>query len=374
MFSPLRHIPSIVWKNRPIQLTFFVTRKCNARCPFCFYLQSTVTLETANDELSLQEIQTISRSCDKLLWLAFSGGEVFLRKDIIEISAIFYKQNKPVIMLFPTNGLLPELIFNAIQEIVTTCPHSTIVVKLSMDGIGGKHDALRGTPGGFNKFLETYRLLAPLLSRFPNFELGVNTVFCSENQDQMNELIDFAQSLKHIRTHTISMIRGDLIHGHFQQVDPAMYLSAINKLKNNLCSTQARVYGFRGAGIKTAQDILQRRLIHATLLRKTRLIDCYAGKLNVVLTETGDVYPCELQPSRLGNIRQYNCDLTKLLASNSVQQAIKAVHKNRCYCTHECNFITNILFNPRMYPALAKEYLRLRRNYSVGEDVSTLPC
>ena len=30
-----------------------------------------------------------------------------------------------------------------------------------------------------------------------------------------------------------------------------------------------------------------------------------------------------------------------------------------CYCTHECYFMTNILFNPRLYPALAREYIQL---------------
>jgi len=33
---------------------------------------------------------------------------------------------------------------------------------------------------------------------------------------------------------------------------------------------------------------------------------------------------------------------------------------SRCHCTHECYFMTNILFNPRLYPSLMKEYLLLR--------------
>ena len=39
-YSALPHIPSTFRKRRPIQLTYFVTRKCNARCPWCFYLKS----------------------------------------------------------------------------------------------------------------------------------------------------------------------------------------------------------------------------------------------------------------------------------------------------------------------------------------------
>jgi len=78
MVSWLRHVDAIAWKRRPIQLTFFVTRKCNARCPFCFYLQSAEMAEPDSAELSLEEIGKVSRSLGSLLWLAFSGGEIFL--------------------------------------------------------------------------------------------------------------------------------------------------------------------------------------------------------------------------------------------------------------------------------------------------------
>ena len=52
----------------------------------------------------------------------------------------------------------------------------------------------------------TYNLLEKLLE-IPNFELGVNTVFCSENQDSMDRTIDFVSGLKNIKTHTISLMR-----------------------------------------------------------------------------------------------------------------------------------------------------------------------
>ena len=37
-FSPLRHVDSIFWKRKPVHVTFFVTKICNAACPFCFYI------------------------------------------------------------------------------------------------------------------------------------------------------------------------------------------------------------------------------------------------------------------------------------------------------------------------------------------------
>ena len=68
--------------------------------------------------MSLDEIQKISKSLDSLLWLAFSGGEIYLRDDLVEISKVFYRNNRPAIMLYPTNGLLPELIRDRTEEIL----------------------------------------------------------------------------------------------------------------------------------------------------------------------------------------------------------------------------------------------------------------
>jgi MoaA/NifB/PqqE/SkfB family radical SAM enzyme len=360
MLSWLRHADTIAWKRRPIQLTFFVTRKCNARCPFCFYLQGAEPEEPDAAELTLAEIGKVSRSLGSLLWLAFSGGEIFLRKDLVEISRLFHRQNRPAIMLFPTNGLLPQLTHDSMKQILQTCGDSIIVVKLSLDGVGEAHDTLRRTKGGFDKLMQTYRLLAGLLHQHPNFELGINTVFCSGNQDRMDEIIEFVRGLEHVRTHTISLARGDLADASHKAVDHAKYERAVGRLAADLRERNAPTYAFRGARLKAAQDILQRRLIHRTLLEQKRLIPCYAGRLNLVLSETGEVFPCETRTESFGNVRTHGYDLGSTVRTAAARATLGSIGRGECHCTHECYFITNILFNPRCYPALAHEWLRLR--------------
>jgi len=360
MYSPLRHTGSILSKRQPVQLTFFVTRKCNARCPFCFYIDSTSNAEAGQAELSVDEIKRISLSMGKLLWLAFSGGEPYLRKDLVEISKVFYAQNRPVIMLYPSNGLLPDLIKDKTEQILKYCKKSVIAVKLSLDGLDADHDTLRDTPGCFDKTMKTYHLLGDLLERYANFELGVNTVFCSENQDKMDEIIDFVQDLRNVKTHTISMVRGNIPYPHYKEVDHEKYHRAIHRLENNLKSRTGNLYRFRGARLKAAQDIVQRRLIHQTLLDQKRLIPCYAGRLNLVLTEVGDVYPCEILSTGFGNVRDYNYNMQEIVRCDRAGQVLDSIFDKRCYCTHECYFITNILFNPRLYPTLAKEYMQIQ--------------
>ncbi len=294
-----------------------------------------------------------------LLWLAFSGGEIYLRDDLVEISRVFYNNNRPAIMLYPTNGLLPEVIRSRTEQILKFCKKSVIAVKLSVDGLDGAHDALRNTPGSFERTMQTYRVLGELVDAYPNFELGVNTVFCSGNQHVMDGIIDFVKELKHVKTHTISLVRGDLENGQYKDVDSELYNRAIGRLESDLKRGCSRRYRFTGGRIKAAQDIVQRRLIHRTMHEQKRLISCYAGRLNLVITECGDVFPCEILSETLGNVRVYDCDIKKLLLTDKAGGVVSSITDRKCYCTHECYFMTNILFNPALYPAVAREYLEL---------------
>jgi len=360
MHSPLRHSLAIVYKAQPIHLTLFLTKRCNARCPFCFYLQSDHSEQDNTEELSLGELQKISQSLNHLLWLAFSGGEIYLRRDLVEISTLFYQQNKPVFMLYPTNGLMPALIKERTEQILQICKNSVIAVKLSIDDLYEKHDELRNTPNSFCKTLKTYELLAPLLDKYPNFELGVNTVFCAQNQNNMQTIIDYVRGLKGINTHTISLVRGNLRHQDYKHVDLAKYQRATEYLADNTQRKRDNIYRFKGAKLKAAQDILQRRLILQTVQEKSRLIRCYAGVSNIVLTENGDVYACEIRTDSFGNIRDYDYRMEQVLKTPRARAVLNSIKNNQCYCTHECNFMTNILLNPKMYPNLLNEYMRIK--------------
>jgi radical SAM protein with 4Fe4S-binding SPASM domain len=362
MSSLVRHAGSILWKRRPVHLTFFLTRKCNAHCPFCFYLKSPDNPKSAAPELSLDEIDRISRSLGRLLWLAFSGGEVYLRKDLVEISKLFYDRNRPAVMLYPSNGMLPDLIRDRTEQIVAHCRNSVVVVKLSLDGVGTDHDRLRNTRDNFDKMMQTYALLQGLLDAYPNFELGFNTVLTAQNQDKADAIIDFVGGLDERTTHTISMVRGNLLDNGYKQVDPDNYRRAAETLATRLRDRTSGIHRFRGARLKAAQDVLQRRYIYQTLTGQDRSLPCYAGKLNLVLTESGEVYPCEILNQSLGNVRDHDYDIMQVTRTDEAVDVLRSISASNPHCrtcTHECNYITNILFNPAMYPALMTEYLRL---------------
>ncbi|VAX33947.1 Radical SAM domain protein [hydrothermal vent metagenome] len=360
-YSPFRHVGSIFWKHNPIHLTLFLTKRCNARCPFCFYLSADNYASAEAAELTLEEIEKVSSSMGNLLWLALSGGELFLRKDLYEIVKVFYAQNKPAIILMPTNGLLTDVIRTRAEEILQHCKNSVVTIKLSLDGPEEVHDAIRGVKGSFRKMMETYRALGELIDKYPNFELGINSVFCSINQDYMDEILQIVGSLDKIKTHTVSLIRGDVSDGALKEVDTEKYNRLIEQMATDLRNKKAPTYRFKGARLKAAQDIVQRRLIYETQVKNKQIIPCYAGKLNIVITEDGDVYPCEsfTPKMKLGNIRKDGYDIKEMLKTTQAREVVRSIRETGCFCTHECYFMINILFNPTMYPALLKEYVKI---------------
>lgn len=358
MHSALWHARSLFLKKRPVHLTFFVTRRCNLRCPFCFYGEARDAPGGA-PELSADEIRRVSASMGRLLWVAFSGGEPFLRQDLAEISAIFHDANRVAFFTYPTNGLLTEVVAERTEEILERCRNSVVVVKLSLDGVGRDHDALRRAPGAFDRVMRTCERLAALAERHPRLELGVNTLYCSENQRQMDGIVEFVHGLGGVRSHTITMVRGRLREAGYGHVDLSGYQEAVRHLESRWSSGRHLLPRFGGARLKAAQDRLQKRLIQRTLLERRRVVPCYAGGLSLVLSESGDLHSCEERPEQsFGNVRDAGYDVQRMLRTRRADRIRDGIAEGRCHCSHECNFLTNILFNPLMHPRLLWECAR----------------
>jgi len=355
---PLRHAGALLWKRRPLHLTFFVTRRCDARCDFCFARGRTAA---TGPELSLAEIARIAPTVGPLLWLSYSGGEPTLREDLPEITAIFARHCRPVIVLLSSNGLDPRRTAAAAAGLLAAAPRSTIVVKLSLDGPPELHDRLRGVPGAHARVLESLRLLRELAPREPRLEVGINTVLSAANQGIAAEIFTEVSRLKGVDTHTLSLVRGTIPDPALGAVDPARYLAAAEALARGLQQGSQPRYHFLGARLKAAQDVLQRRIIAETLRRQGRVVPCHAGRLNLVLDERGELYPCEEFSLRLGSVRDHDFAVRATLQSPQARAVLAAIKRGDCWCTHECSMMTNILFDLRHYPALLAEYLRLPR-------------
>lgn len=71
--------------------------------------------------------------------------------------------------------------------------------------------------------------------------------------------------------------------------------------------------------------------------------ECTSGKIRVVISPTGDVYPCEklgypnlkiMDKWLLGNIRDYNFDLNLLVNNIEAKKKQSLICSSKCHCDH----------------------------------------
>ncbi|MFH1076919.1 MAG: SPASM domain-containing protein, partial [Pseudomonadota bacterium] len=72
---------------------------------------------------------------------------------------------------------------------------------------------------------------------------------------------------------------------------------------------------------------------------------CRAGDISCIMTEAGDLYPCEILDKKIGNIRDVDYNFKKLWYSERARGIRRFIKDTNCYCTYECAITTNILFN-----------------------------
>ncbi|MCH6554206.1 MAG: 4Fe-4S cluster-binding domain-containing protein, partial [Acidobacteria bacterium] len=103
-------------------LFLFVTSRCNSLCRTCFYWDQL----NKNQDLSFEQIETVSRTAPPFGKLWLSGGEPFMREGLDEIISLFYRNNHIRSLNLPTNGLLPDKIDSVIGRVLKDCPDLTI--------------------------------------------------------------------------------------------------------------------------------------------------------------------------------------------------------------------------------------------------------
>ena len=63
---------------------------------------------------------------------------------------------------------------------------------------------------------------------------------------------------------------------------------------------------------------------------------------------------------KFGNVKDHDFDVSKVLQTPAAKQILADIKAWKCHCTHECFMMTNTLFNPRMIPKIAREYIKLK--------------
>lgn len=330
----------------PSYVIFHVTSLCNSKCITCFNWKNL----NKKDELTLKEIGKFSEKMSDIGYLTIGGGEPFLRKDLSDICRIFYTNNKVRAFSIPTNALTPDQCRKTAEEILKKCPDAVVRVSLSIDGIGELHDKIRGIEGNFEKVKETYHLLNELRKTYSNMRILAGTTFCSHNQDKVIEIFRYIKENFKVDQYNINYIRGDARNPIVKDVDIEKYEELIDYIEVNMDSKDNTLI----EKLFDLLPVLTRRKVLKTLTSDERIYECHAGRRMIVIDSFGNVFPCEMLSEKLGNLRDYDYDLTKILELDNTQRVLRYISDRKCNCTWECAIQNSIVYDYKRYPHIMK--------------------
>ncbi len=347
--------------THPVTLTFSVTGRCQSRCKTCEIGDYWHAGKFADKpDLKLDEIEKIFRSLGKIYFFNVSGGEPFLRKDLPEIIHLAVKYLKPAIIHIPTNALLPKRIEEACREILENNRGKEYIVpftvKPSIDGIGKKHDDIRGVPGNFNKLEETIIRLKTVEEDYPEFHLELGTVISKFNLGDLDEIEDYVHNLGvQSYRNEIAEERAEFFNkGKGITPSAEMY----EKVMARFSAEIIRHLPEKKSLTKLTESL---RLVYYDLAVKVlklqkQVIPCYGGITNLHLNFDGQLWPCcVLAYERpLADLRETGYDVQKAIRSRQAKQTLRFIRKRGCYCPLANQWYSNILMHP---PTLSRVIL-----------------
>lgn len=171
-------------KRIPIGGSVEVTQRCNNKCIHCYNNLAAGDTKAKDTELSLEEHYRIIDDITEAgcLWLLFTGGEIFLRNDFLDIYT--YAKRKGLLITLFTNG---TLITADIADYLAQLPPFSIEVTL-YGSTQMTYESITGVPGSYDRCLRGIRLL---MDR--NLPLKLKTMAITHNKHELKEMERFVE-------------------------------------------------------------------------------------------------------------------------------------------------------------------------------------
>jgi len=276
------------------------------------------------------------------------------------------------------------------RSTVPTAP--TLILNLSLDGIGEKHDEIRGFKGNFSRFMETYSRLIALKEEFCGLKVGIHTVISVYNVHNLREIMQFVRKLDESGAGAgaagadaadavgVCGVGGGggvgAVDGHIFEVaeerDELLTVgSGITPSTRELSEALAGVVE-DVAKEYLKGDFLSRltqafRLEYYEVLRRVleerrQVVPCFAGFASCQISPYGDVWACCVlgSSSSFGNLRDADYNFKSVWYSERANEIRRKIKAGACYCPLANASYTNMLCH---FPSAFRVLLRILKSY-----------
>lgn len=328
-YNIFRNIVPLIFKNRLTEMTYFVTDKCNFKCKHCFLLDKLNVKKTTF--LSVEEVKEMGKHITSMQRVHIGGGEPLTRSDIPELTlAISNDWNTQTICL-PTNGSLQKTAV-ATAKLFGEKSKKYLRFHFSLNMIGKEMDDFSEHKNAFNLWDKTVKTVKGITKEFNNISFTVLTTFNDFNQKKIGELIDYVNNDIEPDDFSFSLVRSH--KDYHPDLDVKKFEEENHKVHFNSRKHSPFIRAYR--------EIIRKKIARYYETPKYYL-PCQSGKLRVVMSPEGDVFPCEKlgypegsnqNDWYMGNIREHNYNVHNLLKSPEAKKVRKKIVDTKCHCHH----------------------------------------
>jgi len=311
----------------PYKLALSLTNECDCKCQNCHVWETyEVEPELKKGELSTAQIDELfQKSGAHFFWVALTGGEPFLRKDLVEIvrSCVTHCPN---LLLFSivTTGVATEQILARVAAILEFAPRLKFYITVSIDGEKTAHERNRRIKGGFDQSLQTIEGLEKLSRNYGNLKVRIESVISKQNLEQVDTFLE-SELIKGRETCFAFAQESDRYFN--QGTGIALQNSDAEKIGKAVRHVLNRTRGF-------SLEKLMLRTYYKLSARffqnpQRQVLPCYSGFASVFVGPYGEVRPCVMMPV-VGNLKNFDFDLRGLMQSEPMIQSRRTIVEDRC--------------------------------------------
>src|SRR3954447_1968636 len=177
----------------PMGAVYEATMRCNLHCEFC-YVGDLLNIEGQwREEMTLDALRKAFPD-DPGLQVSLTGGEIFMRKDIMSVLDLFRDKGYACGYLTTNGTIITDERAEALADLAAAgfLKH----ISVSIDGPGDIHDVARGLKGTFARTCDGLRRLQAAAKRkHAPLRVSINTTVAHESLDALDQMVDVAEEL-----------------------------------------------------------------------------------------------------------------------------------------------------------------------------------
>lgn len=311
------------------------------------------------DEMTPEEVHEVFRKIGDLDVVRLSGGEPFLRTDMLDLAETVMAASHPAVLHITTNGSFPDRIERLARSFSQP---RRLRFMVSFDGLGITHDENRGKRVTFDRAMDTVRRLTRVRDD-RSIQVSINHTVISNRSLTENTALRALMTEIGVDVHSVLAYSNSAMYGASRRGTRASDLIVLQDYPLHEALDRNACVAFVESELEGLDHIHDRATrwgkryyLHGLKARLERHPNpkpkpkCTALRSHIRLLPDGSVPVCQFNTETVGNLRESSFDDVWRKASRDARSWV-----DQCEgCWAECEVVPSALYSgdilrPRPY-------------------------